>query len=141
MKALSVHPYWAMEIVNGYKTIECRTWKTDYRGDLVICSTAKKYHGTIPGHALGVVTLADIVPFEKKHLKAAGMLPSEFRPGCFAWILTDNRIITPQPAKGKLSLWEYTGPVEYVPREKWAVDAGDPDDDSWYQENGTPLLT
>lgn len=63
MKALSIHPVYAGLIWAGDKTIECRSWRTDYRGDLLICSTAKKIKDTIPGHALCVVTLADIVPF------------------------------------------------------------------------------
>ena len=41
MKALSVHPVFAMKIFSKEKTIELRTWKTDYRGDLLICSTQK----------------------------------------------------------------------------------------------------
>ena len=43
VKALSIHPYYAQAIVTGLKTIEVRTWRTDYRGDIVICSTAKAY--------------------------------------------------------------------------------------------------
>ena len=70
MKALSIHPYYAMAIVSGQKTIEIRSWETSYRGDILICSTAKKQRGTIPGHALGVVTLEDIRRFEKKDFKA-----------------------------------------------------------------------
>lgn len=37
MKALSIHPYYAIGIVTGDKTI-VRTWSTDYRGDILICS-------------------------------------------------------------------------------------------------------
>ena len=36
MRALSVCQPWAWLIVNGYKDIENRTWKLDYRGPLVI---------------------------------------------------------------------------------------------------------
>ena len=42
MKALSIHPIYAMCIVTGQKTVECRSWTTSYRGDILICSTAKK---------------------------------------------------------------------------------------------------
>ena len=115
MKALSIHPAYAGLIWGGQKTIECRSWRTDYRGDLLICSTAKRIKNTIPGHALCVVTLADVVPFQKKHLKAACMTSEDYAPGLFAWILKDVRTIRPIPVKGRLSLWNYDGEIEYLP--------------------------
>ena len=119
MKALSVHPYYALAIAEGCKPIECRTWSTDYRGDILICSTAKKSKGSIPAHALCIVELYDIVPFEKKHLKDALMKPAEFQTGCFAWKIRNNRIITPIPVKGALSLWEFKDEdkIEIIPNE------------------------
>lgn len=119
MKALSIHPYYAAAIVSGQKTIEVRTWSTEYRGDLVICSTNKKYHGTVPGCALGVVNLYDIVPLQKKHLADALMPSTTDTAGMYAWMLGDNRLIVPQPVKGKLSLWNYDGPIEFIPFEEW----------------------
>lgn len=124
MKALSVHPYYAHQIVTGVKSVECRTWDTHYRGDIVICSTAKKFHDTVPGHALGVVTLEDIVPFTTKHLKAACIEKRDMPPNAYAWILTYNRLIVPQPVKGKLSLWEYDGKIEYIPEDEWIAPEG-----------------
>ena len=115
MKALSIHPVFAGLILIGDKTVECRSWDTSYRGDLLICSTAKIIKDTIPGHALCVATLADVVPFTKKHLKAACMEPKDFAPGLFAWMLEDIRPIKPIPLKGKLGLWNYEGEVEYLP--------------------------
>lgn len=117
MKALSVHPYYALAISEGGKSIECRTRSTDYRGDTLICSTAKKLKGTIPSHALCIVELYDVVPFEKKHLKDALMKPAEFQSGCFAWKLRNNRIITPIPVKGSLSLWDFKDDdkIEIIP--------------------------
>lgn len=114
MKALSIAPQYAMNIVAGIKTIEVRTWTTNYRGDIMICSTAKKYHNTIPSHALGIVTLKDVVPLEKKHLKSAMLYPEDYEKGLYAWILENPRLIKPVPVKGKLSLWEFTEPYEIV---------------------------
>ena len=139
MKALSIHPYYAMAIVAGQKSIECRTWSTDYRGDILICSTAKKHHGTIPGHALGVVTLKDVRPFTKKDTDAALLLPAEFKPGLYAWELTYNRLIVPVPVKGKLSLWNYEGDIEYIPEEEWITD--DPEKaGEWFEKYWKPLM-
>lgn len=112
MKALSVHPVFAMNFFCGKKTVECRTWSTNYRGDILICSTNKKIKGTIPGHALCVMRLVDIVPFEKKHLEAACMYPEEFQPGAYAWIMDNLRFVRPVPVKGHLSLWDYDGEIE-----------------------------
>lgn len=114
MKALSIHPIYAMLIVVGEKTIECRSWKTNYRGDILICSTAKKEKGTIPSHALGIVTLKDVVPFKKSHFKAACMDYFDDFENLYAWKLTNLRLIKPIPIKGKLSLWEYDGKVEVM---------------------------
>ena len=114
LKALSIHPYYACMIFSGDKTVECRTWDTKYRGDLLICSTAKKLKYTIPGHALCVVRLVDVVPFTKGHLKLACMEPQDWTPGLFAWLLEDVRIIKPIPLKGRLGLWDYDGPIEYL---------------------------
>lgn len=116
MKALSIHPVYAMCIVTGQKTVECRSWTTNYRGDILICSTAKKEKGSIPGHAIGVVTLKDIVPFQRKHLKGAMM--DEYSPEDYAWILTNPRVIKPFPVKGKLSLWTCEHEIEYLPVPK-----------------------
>lgn len=114
MKALSIHPVYAMGIAAGIKTVEIRTWTTQYRGDIVICSTAKKIKDTIPSHALAVVTLKDIVPLKKRHLKAAMMDSSFDVYGQYAWILENHRLIKPIPIKGKLSLWNMDEPIEYV---------------------------
>lgn len=121
MKALSIHPVPAMYIAEGIKRIEVRTWETNYRGDLLICSTAKKARGTIPSHALCVAQLSDIVPLEYKHLDYAMMDKRHFHKddNLQAWILDDIRIIKPIPIKGKLGLWNYDGEIEYIPREEW----------------------
>ena len=116
MKALTVHPLYAMCLVTGKKTVECRTWKTSYRGDILICSSAKKLKYTIPGHALGVVTLVDVVPFERKHIEPSmedGMVYD-----AYAWILENPRCIKPIPVKGKLSLWNFADEdkIVYLPK-------------------------
>lgn len=123
MKALSIHPLYACAIATGEKTIECRTWKTDYRGEIVICSTQKKYYGTVPGCALAVVDLVDVVPFKREHLQDAMMEPKDYQPGLYAWILDNNRIIKPIPVKGKLSLWNFTkaDEIEFIPECEWVA--------------------
>lgn len=135
MKALSIHPYFAAGIFTGKKTIECRSWSTDYRGDILICSTAKKIKDTIPGHALCVVSLIDIRPFTKNDCEAAMMAKSDFQPDHYAWIFDNVRLIRPIPLKGRLSLWNYDGDVEYLPTPKT-----DAEDEKMYHEIWEPLF-
>lgn len=131
MKALSIHPYYALMIAEGFKTIECRTWKTNYRGDIVICSTAKKYRGTIPSHALCVAKLVDIVPFERKHMEEAMMDTVDY--DSYAWILEDVRYIEPVYVKGRLGLWNFDDKkIKYIPEEEWLVPADATDEE--YEE-------
>ena len=135
MKALSLNPEYAGAVFAGLKTVECRTWSTDHRGDLLICSTNKKLKDTIPGHALCIVKLADVVPFEKKHLKAACMQNWQFKPGLYAWKLEDLRLIRPIPLKGRLGLWDYDGEPEVIPMPET-----DEEDDRLYKEIWEPLF-
>jgi ASCH domain-containing protein len=44
LRALSILQPWAWLIVNGYKDIENRTWRLDYRGSLVVHAGKKCGH-------------------------------------------------------------------------------------------------
>lgn len=102
MKALSVRNPWAHMIFCGEKIYEYRTWKTEYRGDLLICSTASpKIKDTICGHAICVVRLNDIVKVTEKNYQdfENDLTPDDI--GIYAWQLTDLRYIQPFPIKGK----------------------------------------
>ena len=87
MKALSVKQPFAEFIATGEKDIEMRTWRTDYRGPILICASSKgvlskprdkdlraEFEAEFPdGVAVCVVDLADIVPYPswKENLKQA----------------------------------------------------------------------
>ncbi|MEA5073396.1 MAG: ASCH domain-containing protein [Eubacterium aggregans] len=107
MKAITLEPLWAHLILCGEKTVLKQSWQTDYRGDLLICSRQGPMEpGTIVGEALCVVTLLDIVPFEKSHQQAAHMarLPEGEAMG-YAWILSDLRYIKPFPLEDGAGLF------------------------------------
>lgn len=115
MKALSLQPQWAHFVMTGEKTVECRPWKTDYRGDLLICANAKAEPGFISGYALAVVELVDIEPFSKEHLEDACMEVVPGRP-CHAWIFRNLRQIVPFPQKGKFHLFDVDdSAITYIP--------------------------
>lgn len=107
MKALTINPFYVELITYGIKTIECRTWKTDYRGDILITSSAKKIHDTIPGHALAVAELYDIRRMCKDDAVSACMKPQDCTPDKYSWFLRNVRLIEPFAVNGKLSLWTY----------------------------------
>lgn len=106
MKALSIRNPFAHLILCGEKTVECRSWQTDYRGDLLICSSANpKVKNTICGHALCIARLDKIEPFTKEHLDGAVLVDMPDGKN-YAWHLTDIRVIKPFPVKGKLNFFE-----------------------------------
>lgn len=107
MKAISVQQPFAHWILCGEKNYEYRTWSTDHRGDLLICSSANpKIEGTIPGHALCVVNVTDVIQVTKKNYRE---LELDEPPACgeklFAWKLENIRIVDPFPVKGKLNFY------------------------------------
>ena len=105
MKALSIDPEFAYYISNGEKTVECRSWKTNYRGTLLICAGKAPVPGCISGHAYCTAELVDVVPFTEEHVEAAcmeGVPEGKF----YAWILDDVRYIYPIPVRGKMGLFD-----------------------------------
>lgn len=138
MKALSVAPNWGMMILYEYKSIECRSWSTPYRGDLLICTTQKPTPDCIAGHALCVVRLADVVPFKKAHLYDAGMEEVGMPPkGSFAWLLEDVRPVRPFRVKGQQGFFDVDDSlIELLPVDKWTQE----ESDAWIKANFLPLI-
>lgn len=113
MKALSLRPEWAMPVMLGEKTVEVRTWRTDYRGQLLICSSNRPIAGAIAGHAFCIVELLDVVPFTHEHLEVSllGEMPDR---QCYAWMLGDVEWIEPFPVKGRLGLYDVDDTLIHV---------------------------
>lgn len=109
MKALSVKQPWANLIVSGEKTIETRTWGTDYRGPLLIVSS-KSPKIEPAGFALATAELVNCRPMVRGDEPAACC---EIYPDAHAWLLHNIQKIEPFPVRGKLGLYE----VEFPPRK------------------------
>ena len=105
MKALSIDPEFCAYIAEGQKTIECRTWKTKHRGELLICATQRPVQGFINGYAYTTVELVDIEPFTEEHLEAACIDNMPDVP-CYAWHLENPYPIYPIRVRGKQGLFE-----------------------------------
>ncbi len=117
MRALSVRQPWASLIAIGEKTIELRSWRTHYRGPVLIvasarpdrradlgalaCRTLDRPHGV----AVALVELYDVRPFAR-----ADERQSLFNPGeapTFSWLLRGARALEPPyvPLVGRLGIF------------------------------------
>ncbi|HUV96064.1 MAG TPA: ASCH domain-containing protein [Acidobacteriaceae bacterium] len=102
--AISVKQPRANMIASGEKTIETRTWRTTYRGDLLIVSS--RYPKIEPaGKAVAVCRLVDCRPMRRADEKAACCEWYEF---AYAWVLNDARAIEPFPVRGRLGFFKVT---------------------------------
>lgn len=127
MKAITIKQPWASLIVHGIKDIENRTWRTNFRGRVLIhaaCSHGRKFSVNLTdaqtkaafatiakdtmsgslsfGAIIGSVKIIDCV---QNH-------PSIWaEKGVYNWVLA-NPIFYERPienVKGKLSFWDYPG--------------------------------
>ena len=106
MKAISIHQPWASLIAQEHKTIETRTWNTQHRGPLVICSSktiqediCELYEMPDPprGLALCVANLVDCRRMTEED--EVGAMRKVFY-GAYAWILEDVKPIQPFKVRG-----------------------------------------
>jgi len=102
MKAISIREPWASMIRNGQKTIETRTWNTNYRGKLLLCASMRP-KSDISGKAFAVADLVDVRPMIKADEKKACC---EIYDRAKSWILENVTPIEPFPLKGQLGLFD-----------------------------------
>lgn len=142
MKALTILPPYAMQIWARQKDIEYRSWKTDYRGDILITSSSRRVRNCVCGYALCVAELFDITPRMGVDMDTKEDVPV---PGQYLWHLRNIRPIKPFPIKGKLNLWETEkagvteANLEFLPRypEDGATEA---EENAWFDELIQPLI-
>lgn len=124
MKVITIKQPWATLIIEGYKKYEFRSWKTKYRGELLIhagkgidkraMEKVKYLNLEHPlGKIIGKVTLKDCVEmtpkFEQQLFNDDKLIYGDaINLGGYAWELNnpikfDKHI----EATGKLSLWDY----------------------------------
>ena len=117
MRALSVKQPWASALADGDKNIEFRSRPTNYRGELLICSS--KSGGNIwmefgdeflpmpRGCTSGVRKLVDCRPMTEDDLKEFGA-PDSIE-GWYAWVFEPcpaGAAIQPVPVNGKISFFD-----------------------------------
>ena len=116
VKVLVVRQPWAWLIVNSYKDIENRSWKTKFRGTLLIQASAnlppkwgldenrlwaKKRGVQVPevleqGGIVGMVQLVDCVTSSR----------SKWFEGPVGWVLKNPKKLPFMPLKGQLGLFD-----------------------------------
>ena len=110
------------------KTIELRSKNTSYRGDLLICSSAKP---VLAAHESGVtcgfVELYDVKPIEDftEDDWAATCIPDNERPRKgYGWMMRNPRRVVEMPIKGALGFYDLIVPKGDITEYPRAVEFG-----------------
>ncbi len=126
MKVITIKQPWATLIAEGYKEYEFRTWKTKYRGDILIhagkgvdkkaINRFKHLNLEYPaGQIIAKVTITDCIYVDdefaqelskKDPLVYKGLINKGNWHG-YAFKLENIEKIKPIIVNGKLSLWDY----------------------------------
>ena len=124
VKVLTIKEPWATLIIEGYKCYEFRSWKTNYRGKILIHAGLNLEKDMLErfkdypiqcskGMIIGEATLVDcILVDEELNQKLIEMDPIFYGRSNhvenYAWKLEEVEVFEePIEAKGKLSLWEF----------------------------------
>ena len=125
MKVITIKQPWATLIAKGYKKYEFRTWKTHYRGDILIhagisvnkkvLERFKEYNLEYPtGKIIAKATLTDCLEVDEKFrseviptnpLVYRGISDTEWKG--YGFKLENIEEIDPIDIKGQLGLWNY----------------------------------
>ena len=129
MKALTIKEPWASLIIEGYKKYEFRSWKTKYRGKILVHAglsiekdMLKRFNDykidVKPGYIIGEVTITDCILVDEKFNKELRDIdPVVYGRSNhvenYAWKIENViKYDNPIPCKGKLGLWNYEENVE-----------------------------
>ena len=128
MKVLTIKQPWAAIVIEGYKKYEFRSWKTNYRGKILIHAGLslekdmeerfKEYNLNYKcGYIIGEAELVDCILVDEKfneELKEINSLvyAKSNHVEKYAWKLENiKKYDKPIPCKGKLGLWNYEGEI------------------------------
>lgn len=119
IRALTIRQPFPELILRGRKPYEIRSWRTNYRGPLLIHSAAKikmdcaeetgLNAGTLTTSAfVGIAVLSDVRPYTRADSKLLNRRRAigEWTPGLFSWVLKKPiRFARPIKGNGKLGLF------------------------------------
>ncbi|MDE5889208.1 MAG: ASCH domain-containing protein, partial [Bacilli bacterium] len=151
MKVLSIRQPWASIIINGYKCYEFRSWKTNFRGKVLIhaskdveteyLSRFESLGLEYPTSAiLGSVEITDCVPvteeFEDELIKKNELVYGATRGRAGYGFKVENIIKFDEviPANGNLGFWDFYTPEEVMELMS-DIKYGWIDDEGYFYEN------
>ena len=131
MKVLSLKEPFATLIKNGIKTIETRSWKTNYRGELYIHASSTKMpkeyknnkelmalvneedlsYGTIicSCELVDCIEMTNEFVNNIKNNRKNEYITGKYSQGRYAWILKNIEVLdNPIEAKGHLGIWNFS---------------------------------
>lgn len=134
MKVLTIKEPWASLIIEGYKEYEFRSWKTNYRGKILIHAgktlekdIAKRFESYDLnykcGYIIGEVIITDCIKVSDKFNKELKNIdPIVYGRSNhvenYAWKLENiKKYDNPIFVKGKLGLWNYEGDINDTQNE------------------------
>ena len=129
MKVISIKQPWASLIVAGYKKFEFRTWKTSYRGEILIHASKisdkenltrfADLNLTYPtGQIIGKAYLSDCLvmtrDFEDSLISENSLVygANHDRDGYAFKLSNVKRLDEPININGNLGLWDFDGKIE-----------------------------
>ena len=125
MKALTIKEPWASLIVQGFKKYEFRSWKTNYRGKVLIHAGLSKENiekykdydlDISSGEIIGEAYITDCIlvdeKLDKKLRKIDKNVYGNNHIGLYAFKLENVKKYNKKiKAKGKLGLWNYKNKI------------------------------
>ncbi len=125
MKVITIKQPWATLIAKGYKEYEFRTWKTKYRGDILIhagkaidkeaMERFKYLNLEYPlGKIIAKATITDCICVDEKFAQdlyekdpVVYKVAKDYIDNGYGFKLENVEEINPIEINGKLSLWDY----------------------------------
>lgn len=118
IKVLSVRQPWAWVIVNGFKDVENRNWKSDYRGELYIHASKKFDSGAVDFlRAIVSVVFGRDLPPIAQHYDKGGIVgkvnmvdcvtesKSRWFQGKYGFVFKDSEAMPFVPCRGQLGIF------------------------------------
>ena len=125
MKSLTIKEPWVSLIVQGFKKYEFRSWKTNYRGKLLIhaglskenINKFKDYNLDISsGEIIGESYITDCILIDEKLDKELRKIDKNVYGNnhvrLYAFILEKEKNIKKNQSKRKLGLWNYNEKIQ-----------------------------
>lgn len=129
MKTLALRQPWATYVAEGTKPIEVRTWRTAYRGPLLIVASGKPQQlaaedGQIWSMPTQIqVCIVDLIDVRPMQPDDEPLAHCPWAPNLYAWRVENPRHVKPVAHRGRLNLY-HTDPasIAQLPDEDHYLD-------------------